>query len=194
MNNTTVTTIGLNQLDLLNPSTDAICIYDIAWHLSRINRFNGATHDEYGINVALHSVWVAHFVGLQTGCAITSLHALMHDAHEAYTGDIITPFKNIPLIRKMIEATELSIDRTIVEALNIPAITMTQQSIIKRADTLACKVEQHKFMRSQTTAPCSQSLLDVYQPLSPNASRRLFLETFKNLALKAEAQQLKMEA
>lgn len=75
--------------DLLLSRPDAICIEDIAAHLAKINRFNGATSDPY--SVAQHSALVQRLAALSGGDAATQLWALLHDAHEAYLGDMPTP-------------------------------------------------------------------------------------------------------
>lgn len=71
---------------ILHPGPADIDIYDIATALSRIPRFNGHTTHPY--SVAQHSVYVHDM-------APTALrpYALLHDAHEAYLGDIIKPLR-----------------------------------------------------------------------------------------------------
>ncbi len=72
--------------DLLAPTTDMVCIEDIAHHLALINRFTGATAEPY--SVAQHSVLCSLIVppGLE-------LRALLHDAAEAYCTDLSRPMK-----------------------------------------------------------------------------------------------------
>jgi hypothetical protein len=64
-----------------------ICIQDIAHHLACINRFGGASR--FPITVAQHSVYVARLCPAPYG-----LHGLLHDASEAYLGDIPRPLKH----------------------------------------------------------------------------------------------------
>ena len=73
-----------------DPSPDAIILSDIDFALRHLNRFTGHVGP---YNVATHSVNVLH-------CAIdlgasheTARRALMHDAHEAFVGDISSPLK-----------------------------------------------------------------------------------------------------
>lgn len=73
------------KFDLWAPTPSMVCIEDIAHHLSIINRFTGGTKWPY--SVAQHSAEVA----IEVPC----LEALLHDAHEAYIGDISTPLKNL---------------------------------------------------------------------------------------------------
>ncbi|CAB4189874.1 NAT_SF domain containing protein [uncultured Caudovirales phage] len=58
-----------------------ICIEDIAHHLACINRFAGAAATP--LSVAQHSVYVSKLVSVPH-----KLQALLHDASEAYLGDI----------------------------------------------------------------------------------------------------------
>ena len=76
--------------DLEKPTPDMIDIRDIAHHLALLNRFNGATERHY--SVAQHSFLVAQYM---PGGKTEKLCALLHDAHEAYTGDITTPLKKL---------------------------------------------------------------------------------------------------
>ena len=72
--------------DLYNPSREMVDIEDIANSLSKTCRWNGNIPDFY--SVAQHSCLVAWLAPAPLAFA-----ALMHDAAEAYTGDIIRPLK-----------------------------------------------------------------------------------------------------
>ncbi len=81
-----VTTYSGKSIDIAKPDPALICINDIAHQLSLINRFNGAT--EYPYSVAQHSVIVSNIVRPEF-----ALLGLLHDAAEAYLGDIVHPVK-----------------------------------------------------------------------------------------------------
>lgn len=66
-------------------------IEDIAHALSRLCRFNGHTPNHY--SVAEHCVHMAEY--LLPVSQNLAFEALMHDSHEAYTGDVITPIKQL---------------------------------------------------------------------------------------------------
>lgn len=74
--------------DLLADSTHVadVCLDDIAHALSNTCRFNGHVREFY--SVAEHSVHVASLVPEEFRRA-----ALLHDAAEAYCGDVVSPLK-----------------------------------------------------------------------------------------------------
>jgi hypothetical protein len=70
----------------LEPDTDLIDIYDIANALSHIGRYGG--HTRSFLSVAEHSIRVVDQTSRENG-----KWALLHDASEAYLGDIPAPLK-----------------------------------------------------------------------------------------------------
>lgn len=66
-------------------------LLEVATHLSKINRFAGATNVPY--SVAQHSMVVADILLDWKLGPHTALHGLLHDAHESVTSDIPTPFQ-----------------------------------------------------------------------------------------------------
>lgn len=87
-------------IDLNNPRPEDITIEDIAYSLARILRFNG--HLKHQISVARHSCLVADLVP-----EYLALPALLHDAHEAYLGDIVRPVKRFFIAQKCGNVDEL---------------------------------------------------------------------------------------
>lgn len=69
---------------------DMIDIVDIAHALARLPHWNGHTYGEYAFSVAQHSIMVAWLMR-----GIAPMHGLLHDAEEAYLGDITRPLKSI---------------------------------------------------------------------------------------------------
>jgi len=79
--------LRLHSGRLVDPTAmtlDDLDIQDIAHSLSRLCRFNG--HCRGFISVARHSIDVVRQVG--------TLTALLHDASEAYLGDMVTDLKH----------------------------------------------------------------------------------------------------
>lgn len=85
MKPTYIVTYTEKQFDFLNPKPEDICIEDIAHALACINRFRGHTRIPY--SVAEHCVRASYVpIG-------NPLDNLLHDAAEAYIGDVPTPQK-----------------------------------------------------------------------------------------------------
>lgn len=103
-----VTYSGL-EIDLLNPNPDSIIIEDIAFALANICRFTG--HCNY-YSVAEHSIAV------YLKCSKKNAFCgLMHDATEAYLGDVSSPLKKLlPEYKKI----ELNMWKVISKKFNLP--------------------------------------------------------------------------
>lgn len=79
-----------------------IDIQDIAWSISRICRFNGHTSEFY--TVAEHSVRISRLCDPED-----AIWGLLHDAHEAYVGDVAAPLKQLLPEYQIIEARAAAI-------------------------------------------------------------------------------------
>lgn len=95
-----ITTYTHRRVNLFEMKTDDICIEDIAHHLACINRFNGAL--KIPVNVAHHSICVADLVKH----TVHELQALLHDAGEAYCGDVTKWLKHSPQMAQYREFEE----------------------------------------------------------------------------------------
>ncbi|MEM6979234.1 MAG: hypothetical protein AAF539_06155 [Planctomycetota bacterium] len=81
-----ILTASGKRIDLLHPEPDMFCVEDIATSLDRLCRFTGHCRRFY--SVAEHSWRGASFLDGELGREF-----LLHDAHEAYVGDLSTPLK-----------------------------------------------------------------------------------------------------
>ena len=101
-----ITTFTGKTLDFENPDPESICIEDIAHALSMVCRFSGQCREFY--SVAQHSVLVSlglHLIVQKENNEMWWLWkqqeiklrqiALLHDAAEAYMGDMNRPLKRI---------------------------------------------------------------------------------------------------
>lgn len=88
--NTRTQTHSGKLFDIFNPRPEDICIEDIAHALSMQCRFNGHTKQFY--SVAEHSLNCARIAATLDNDPEAIWLALMHDAHEAYIGDLPGPW------------------------------------------------------------------------------------------------------
>ncbi len=86
--NTKIVTYTGKAFDLLNPSPDIVCIEDIAHSLANLCRYTGHVREFY--SVAQHCVLMA-----KADLPGDPLKRLLHDAGEAYIGDIASPWKRL---------------------------------------------------------------------------------------------------
>lgn len=81
-------------IDPLNPESDQLGMDTVFWSLATKVRFNG--HLEFPWTVGLHSIALAQYVALETRDFPSFRAALLHDAAEAYLGDLAHPLKIRP--------------------------------------------------------------------------------------------------
>ncbi len=130
------------RLDLLDPSPLDIEIEDVALGLSRVARWNGQTSGRHAFSVAQHSVLVLDIVGKSKTAAPRALRlaALLHDASEYVTSDLITPFK--AALGPEYKAVEKRVQAAANLRFGLPGVlpeAWTRE--IKRADRIAAYVE-----------------------------------------------------
>lgn len=111
-----IQTYSGRKVDLLDPQPDSIFLRDIAWSLARLCRFGGHTNTDHIYSVAQHSVLVSEDVPAEHALA-----GLMHDAHEAYLGDITRPVKDVieQLTGGAFSRFETKLQLTVFEAFGI---------------------------------------------------------------------------
>lgn len=82
-------------VDPLQPDPKSIVVEDIAHALSHVNRYTGHTRAAY--SVGRHSITVSYLMRIRGFSAQGQLWGLLHDATEAYLGDIASPVKQSPI-------------------------------------------------------------------------------------------------
>lgn len=124
----------------LNPLTcgpEDIDPLDIAAALSKQCRFNGHTFGH--LSVARHCVWVAGRVWDETSHTKERLRrqltltALLHDAAEAYLGDLVKPLKRTAFGVAYLEA-EARLEDVIAERFNLVRIGGSWPAVVIEAD------------------------------------------------------------
>lgn len=128
----------LLELDPVDESH--IFIEDIANALSHICRFGG--HTIWPYSVAQHSIMVADELLRRQYGAESILCGLMHDASEAYLGDVVSPLKCQPEFegyRKL----ELRVNEAIGRALCLPP-RFWDRVEVREMDARMCATEAHQ--------------------------------------------------
>lgn len=126
-----------------------LAIKDVAVPLARLPRFGG--HTNKTLSVAEHSCAVAHILNGWYARPLVCLHGLMHDAHEAFTGDIVAPLKRFMKDVHLFDISELQAELqcNIMAALGIPMLSKLEEiELIHKADIVACKIERDLYMES----------------------------------------------
>lgn len=137
-------------VDLLDPQPHTIRKTDIVRSLKALVRFNGHTDTPY--TVAQHSVFVMRLV---TGAGHVSfaglrLAALLHDAHEAYMGDIVRPVASLPGLAAPIAQLKARLQRAIHLRFGLPATLPAEwTTIIHEADMVALATEKRDLMMAE---------------------------------------------
>lgn len=169
MNGTTMQTFTGKLVDLSKFTADDVRLPDISHALSLINRFTGHSIRPY--SVAQHSVLVSRLLSPEH-----ALWGLMHDASEAYLGDVATPLKNmLPGYRELEERVQRAIAKHFHMRLPIPPE-------VKRADLTALLTEKRDLMTCEHDWGIDADVAsEVVQPLAWQAAKRLFEERFKEL-------------
>lgn len=126
-------------IDINNPTIEMICIEDIAGALSKICRFGGHSNDFY--SVAQHSAVVASLAP-----SYLCREALLHDATEAYLGDVIKPLKNI--LGSAYEDIEEKFMLVICERFDLSILKLLE---VKKYDKQALSIEHNYFIRGDVT-------------------------------------------
>lgn len=164
-----------------------ISIDDIAIPLSNIPRFQGASLRQ--ITVAEHSLVVAKILEQWKQKPIVVLHGLLHDAHEAFIGDIPSPLKHYWDITHGFSVREFEAQTQfhIMYALGIPNLEhKSEVDYIKQADRTSLKIERDLFMQSSLqwaddTVAYPPHYTEYYLHLSRQESYEMFMLKYNQL-------------
>lgn len=167
---TSISTFGGGTFDFELPAASDISILTIAHALSNICRFTGHTAEHY--SVAQHSVMVSRLVPREHALA-----GLLHDAAEAYIGDVSKPLKALlPDYR----AVEQRVEAAVLSHFGLPP---RLPSCVHIADLVALRTEQRDLMGVHTVVDGIGPLNERIAPMPPREARRAFLARFAELTL-----------
>lgn len=164
-------------IHLLDPRPEDIHIEDIANALSNICRFIGHVKPFCFYSVAQHSVMVSRLVPPEL-----ALCGLLHDAVEAYTGDMTRPMKVAlntvaPGAYKQIADR---IEQAIAKRFHLP---WPWPAPIKEADMIAVMTEKRDLLHLTDLdwGPMPEPHRELIFPKTPESARYLFLDRFRYL-------------
>jgi len=183
---TSFTTFTGRQFDPFDPQPEDIHILDIAHALSNTCRYGGMCQFYY--SVAQHSGYVAQMAMDLNGTKTSPdwpLWGLLHDAAEAYIGDMPTPFK--PFMTNF-DKVETDILRVIAEKFGLHWYGEAGvPDAIKKVDKRMLFTEARQLLpgadwcKYQPKWPETAGYDMMVQPMSPIAAEDAFLRTFGNL-------------
>jgi len=188
----------------LHLKSDQVLITDIAHHLSHICRFAGATDSFY--SVAEHSVRVLRYVGRNRFLYIRRW-ALMHDAAEAYLGDVPASYKDRVYFRMDCQtkderfrtetyyATFRTVERMVMDEIK-KAVGMegSKPDLVEQADLVLRATERESLSNGLNGVELEPLAADLPDPLTTTIrpwgivkAKSEFLKEAENLGLYKKA-------
>ena len=148
-----IVTATAREIDLENPIHEGqIDLRSISHHLAQIVRFTGAARRPY--SVAEHSLLVLEIytrTGPHQATVDGMLAALLHDAHEAYCGDLATPHKLV--LGAAWRAYETTWADVVRRAFGVHHASQTYAAQIHRADMIALATERRDLLHPDARTP-----------------------------------------
>lgn len=163
-----------NRFYPLEPRIDDVDIEDIAHGLAYQCRFNGQTSAFY--SVAQHSLIVASLVPQELRFA-----ALLHDAAEAYLGDMVKPLK---MLLPGFSEIEDNVSRIIGERFGVD---LDHNPIIKQADLVALATEKRDLMpysvEEWTCLVGVEPMAEAILTMAPDRAKQEFMREFERMRI-----------
>jgi len=172
-------------LDLINPQPDQITLEDIARGLSHICRFGGQVERFY--SVAEHSYHCAYLALTDGRGPSVALACLMHDAAEAFVGDIVKPLK---VMLRGYDEVEKAVERAIARKWGIDFDVAA--GVVKEIDRSMLIAERRALFSSDKVKWTGEDTVrEVHVNMgywAPDLAMRVFLRQAEDLGLIEEGQ------
>ena len=147
--------------DLIDPKPEDVHLSDISHSLSMICRYNGHVSGFY--SVAEHCCHIYDWLGMQGLHQRIMLAGLLHDAPEAYVGDVIWPVQQaLPEFRDAFHALQARVWAVMRVALDIPETVDLRHALVREADVRILLDERAALL---TTPPPIPWAVEHLQPL-----------------------------
>jgi hypothetical protein len=174
--------------DPLDPNPADVYVEDIARSLSQRVRFGG--HGRRFYSVAEHSVHVSR------ACGGDAFWGLLHDASEAYLGDLVTPLKRSAYGEAYLEA-EARVMAAICARFDLPAEQPSSVSIADKAMLARERALVFEWTWPDADEIWAPYLVDVDESVLPEEStpawwpwelaEQLFLARFTELSIRHQS-------
>lgn len=168
--------------DLLNPKPEMVCIEDIAHSLAYQCRYGG--HAKFFYSVAQHCVLMARNRDLPGD----PLQKLLHDAAEAYIGDLISPWKKLLWVSDggngaSVHRFEQEIQEVIREALGVD---LNPSAEVKTSDKIMMATEIQDLMPTMPDGfdwgvDLNTAVKEIIGPWGCRWAERQFLDTYHQI-------------
>lgn len=173
-----IETTLFNKFYFVNPDPLVIDLYDIAQALGHLARFNGHYKPEIAFySVAEHCYLLAEYANLKWGPA-AGLEALLHDAAEAYVGDLTRPFKNTVPAVKVIED---NVEKAVRKRFELAEV---KPDWMRKLDHQMLATER-LHVKGKSTLPWAGEDVDTlpmsFRFFTPNRARDCFLDLYFQL-------------
>ena len=164
----TIRTVSNRGVNILWPEAQDVDIHDIANGLSLLCRFTGQLSEFY--SVAQHSVIVSDHCPRRY-----ALWGLLHDASEAYLGDVNSPLKSVLPEYAVIEKRHT---QAICEAFGLPN---KEPKEVWVADKEVYLAEERDLRDRVVTREGMTAYRNKIVPCSPGVAKAMFLARFDEL-------------
>lgn len=156
----------------LDPDIEDIHIEDIAHALSMQCRYNGHTTEFY--SVAQHSVIVSRYLPLSL-----AFEGLLHDAAEAYCGDMIRPIK---VDDHFFMEVDDRLDKACRKRFGLPAEMSPE---VRKMDLTVCVTEKRDLIPPNPDVDWGPNLPEplaaTIVPVGPMEAKNMFLNQYETL-------------